>query len=160
FVHADGHDGIVSVNDNVKFSNGQYVPTDPRFGTISHYRNLGWTRYTALQTQAQWHRGPSILGVAYTLGKATSNYATTITGGSATNPLDLSEDEGPDNSDRRHAVTVNGSYLFPLDIQFAGIYTYRGALPYSVTTRFQLDADPFTDRPEPRNSRRGDSLTN
>jgi hypothetical protein len=25
-----------------------------------------------------------------------------------------------------------------------------------VTTRFQLDADPFRDRPEPRNSRRGD----
>jgi hypothetical protein len=27
-----------------------------------------------------------------------------------------------------------------------------------VFTRFQLDDDPFDDRPEPRNSRRGDSL--
>jgi hypothetical protein len=29
-----------------------------------------------------------------------------------------------------------------------------------VTTALQLDADPFSDRPEPRNSRRGDSETN
>jgi hypothetical protein len=148
------------VNDNVKFANGLYVEVDPRFATLNHYRNLGWTRYRALQTQAQWRHGRSMLGASYTLGKATSNYATTITGGSATNPLALSEDEGPDNSDRRHGLTVNGASLLPFDIQVAGIYTYRGALPYSVSTRFQLDSDPFTDRPEPRNSRRGDPLQN
>ena len=159
-VYAQGVDGIVSVNDNVKFANGQYVEVDPRFATLNHYRNLGWTRYRALQTQAQWRHGRSMLGASYTLGKATSNYATTITGGSATNPLALSEDEGPDNSDRRHGLTVNGASLLPFDIQVAGIYTYRGALPYSVSTRFQLDSDPFTDRPEPRNSRRGDPLQN
>jgi len=52
---------------------------------------------------------------------------------------------------------LNGSYLFPLGIQLAAISLHRSAAPYSVTTRFQLDADPFRDRPEPRNSRRGDS---
>jgi hypothetical protein len=40
-------------------------------------------------------------------------------------------------------------------VQLAGISTYRSALPYSVSTSFQLDSDPFTDRPEPRGSRRG-----
>ena len=94
------------------------------------------------------------------LAKSTSNYSTTITGGAATNPLDLSEDEGPDNADRRHNVALNGSYVLPLQIQVSGIYTYRSALPYSVSTSNQLDADPFTDRPEPRNSRRGSSLKN
>ena len=29
------------------------------------------------------------------------------------------------------------------------------ALPFSVSTSFQLDTDPFSDRPEPRGSRRG-----
>src|SRR6185295_7977631 len=80
----------------------------------------------------------------------------TIFDGIATNPFDLSEDEGPDNTDRRHNFVLNGSYLFPRGIQLAGIAIYRSAAPYSVTTRFQLDADPFRDRPEPRNSRRGD----
>jgi hypothetical protein len=41
-------------------------------------------------------------------------------------------------------------------VQVAGIVIYRSAAPYSVSTRFQLDADLFRDRPEPRNARRGD----
>jgi len=69
----------------------------------------------------------------------------------------LTEDQGPDSADRRHNVVLNSSYIFPLDVQVAGIAIYRSAAPYSVSTRFQLDSDPFRDRPEPRNSRRGDS---
>jgi hypothetical protein len=159
-IFSQGEDGIVSVNDNVALVNGAYITPDSRFGTIGHYRNLGWTRYKALQTQARYRKGSAHLGVSYTLAKSTSNYATTITGGAATNPLDLSEDEGPDNSDRRHNVVINGSYILPFAVQMSGIFAYRGGLPYSVTTSAQLDADPFTDRPEPRNSRRGAALNN
>jgi hypothetical protein len=160
FVYSQGVDGIVSVNDNVALVNGVYVTPDPRFGNINHYRNLGWTRYKALQTQARYRKGMAHAGLSYTLAKSTSNYSTTITGGAATNPLDLSEDEGPDNADRRHNLALNGSYVLPFDVQVSGIYTYRSALPYSVSTTIQLDSDPFTDRPEPRNSRRGTALNN
>ena len=41
----------------------------------------------------------------------------------------------------------------------SGIFAYRSAPPHSVTTFAQLDTDPFADRPEPRNSRRGDGFT-
>ena len=95
--------------------------------------------------------------MSYTLSKATSNNDGGIFGGTATNPFDLTEDQGPDSADRRHNVVLNSSYIFPLDVQVAGIAIYRSAAPYSVSTRFQLDSDPFRDRPEPRNSRRGDS---
>ena len=62
----------------------------------------------------------------------------------------------PDDNDRRHNFVLDGSYLVPkIDVQLAGITTYRSAVPYSVSTSVQLDPDPFTDRPEPRNSRRG-----
>ena len=44
---------------------------------------------------------------------------------------------------------------FPLEFQLAGIYRYASALPYSVTSRFVINA-----RPEPRNSRRGDDEKN
>jgi hypothetical protein len=95
--------------------------------------------------------------VSYTLSKTTSNANSVIFGNTPTNPLDLSEDQGPDTLDRRHNLVINGSALLPYDVQFAGIGTFRSALPYSATTPLQLDADPFSDRPEPRNSRRGDS---
>jgi outer membrane receptor protein involved in Fe transport len=159
-VYSEGVDGIVSVNDNVALVNGAYITPDSRFSTINHYRNLGWTRYKALESQLRYRKGTAHTGLSYTLAKSTSNYSTTITGGAATNPLDLGEDEGPDNADRRHNVALNGSYVLPLQIQVSGIYTYRSALPYSVSTSNQLDADPFTDRPEPRNSRRGSPLKN
>jgi hypothetical protein len=50
---------------------------------------------------------------------------------------------------------MDGSYEFPLAFQLAGIYRYYSALPYSVTSRFVINA-----RPEPRNSRRGDDEKN
>jgi len=159
-VYAEGKDGIVAVNDNVALVNGAYITPDPRFSTITHYRNLGWTRYKALESGLRYRKGVTHVGLSYTLAKSTSNYSTTITGGGATNPLDLSEDEGPDNADRRHNLVLNGSYELPFQVQVSGIYSYRSALPYSVSTSNQLDADPFTDRPEPRNSRRGSALTN
>lgn len=159
-VFSEGVDGIVARNANVALVNGVYITPDTRFGEINHYRNDGWTRYKALQTQARYRRRSAHVGVSYTLAKSTSNYATGIKGGAATNALDLSEDEGPDDSDRRHNLVINGAYTLPFDIQTSGIFAYRSGLPYSVTTALQLDSDPFTDRPEPRNSRRGAALKN
>jgi outer membrane receptor protein involved in Fe transport len=157
YVHADGKDMPVFVDENITFENGVYSPTDRRFARILTLKNVGASRYDALLTQAQyrWSNGHS--GVSYTLSKATSNNEGGIFGGTATNPFDLTEDQGPDSADRRHNLVLNGSYVFPFNVQVAGIAVYRSAAPYSVSTRFQLDADPFRDRPEPRNSRRGDS---
>ena len=53
---------------------------------------------------------------------------------------------------------MNGFTTLPAGIQLSAIFAYRSALPYSVTTRLPLDSDDFPDRPEPRNSRRGDSF--
>lgn len=55
---------------------------------------------------------------------------------------------------------INGSYTLPFGIQTSGIFAYRSGLPYSASTSIQLDQDPFTDRPAPRNSRRGAALKN
>jgi hypothetical protein len=157
YVHADGKDMPIFVDDNITFENGVYSPTDQRFARILTVKSVGTSRYDALLTQAQyrWRNGHS--GVSYTLSKATSNNDGGILGGIATNPFDLTEDQGPDSADRRHNVVLNSSYIFPFDVQIAGIAIYRSAAPYSVSTRFQLDSDTFRDRPEPRNSQRGDS---
>jgi hypothetical protein len=156
YVHADGRDMPVFVDDNITFANGVYSTRDQRFARIVTLKNVGTSRYDALLTQAHHRWTGGQLGLSYTLSKTTSNNAGGIFGGTATNPFNLSEDQGPDSADRRHNVVLNGSYTFPRAVQLSGIAIYRSAAPYSVATRFQLDSDPFKDRPEPRNSRRGD----
>ena len=159
YVHARGEDGFIFVNENISFANGVYtLRVDPRFGSLNYLRNDGWSRYHALQFQGRFRGARGRGGVAYTLSRSTSNYAPNITGIGPTNPFDLSEDEGPDDADRRHNLVVNASYTFPLDIQLAGIWIFRSGQPWSVFTFQALDSDPFRDRPEPRNSRRADSL--
>lgn len=158
YVHSRGEEIPLGIDDNVEMVNGEVRQIDDRFASVFTFSNLGWSRYHALQTSADYASNKGRVGISYTLSKVTSNTDTIIYGGTATNPFDLSEDEGPDGNDRRHNMVIHGAYLFPLDIQFAGILTVRSALPYSVYTAFQLDDDPFEDRPEPRNSRREDSF--
>ncbi|MBE3074982.1 MAG: hypothetical protein IMZ75_08550 [Actinobacteria bacterium] len=120
-------------------------------------------KYDGLEARVDYRPSATArAGLSYTLSKTTSNVASSSLGfGSQTNPFDINEDLGPDDNDRRHNLVADVSYLVPkVGVQAAGILSYRSALPYSVSTSFQLDADPFTDRPEPRNSRRGDREKN
>lgn len=99
-----------------------------------------------------------LLKVAYTLATHRTNTRSTLSAGTATNPFEFSEDEGPADNDVRHTIAVNGSLVVPLGIQVSGIWSYRSALPYSaVTSAPRPDGRPFGFRPEPANARRGDS---
>ena len=159
YVYARGKGIPLYVEENIAIVNGEYVQPDPRFATIGTLKNVGTSQYNALLTSLRYHKGKGGADVSYTLSKTTSNNSSNIFGASPTNPFDLSEDQGPDNTDRRHNLVVNGNYTFPWDIQLSGIWAYRSAPPFSVTTREQLDDDPFADRPEPKGSRRGDSFS-
>jgi hypothetical protein len=152
YVYSYGDDVVLQRNLNIDYVNGQWVTKDPRFTGINVNENLGYIRYNALQMRTDYRGSRLRTGVSYTLAKATSNStASGVGGGAATNPLDLSVDDGPTNEDRRHNFVWDSSFTFPLEFQLAGIYRYASALPYSVTSRFVINA-----RPEPRNSRRGD----
>lgn len=156
YVHSRGKDAIIGRDINVVLVNGQYVGANPRYTGFTLVENLGWTRYNGLQTRAEYRSEPGRIGVSYTLAKATSNtLATGVSGSAATNPLDLSIDEGPTTEDRRHVVVIDGSYILPWDFQVSGLWRYYSPLPYSVSSRFVVFA-----RPEPRNSRRGDNESN
>jgi hypothetical protein len=156
YVHSRGDDAVIGRDENVVLVNGAYVAADPRYTGLSIIENGGWTRYNGLQTRADFRTTPARFGVSYTLAKATSNtLATGVSGTGATNPLDVSIDEGPTNEDRRHVLALDGSYLLPWDFQVSGLWRYYSPLPYSVSSRFVVFA-----RPEPRNSRRGDNEYN
>jgi outer membrane receptor protein involved in Fe transport len=153
YVHSRGKDAVLSRNVNVQQVNGSFVTIDPRFGGFTLFQNLGWIHYDALQTRAEYKGTKLRAGGSYTLAKTFSNtLATGVGGGAATNPLNLSIDEGPANEDRRHNLVFDGSYLLPFDFQVAGIWKYSSPLPWSVTSATVVFA-----RPEPRGSRRGDN---
>jgi hypothetical protein len=140
---------------------GQVVRINPNYSVINQYGNEGRFNYRSLQVQAGFVPSTRHLAkLSYTFATSESNTHTALEGiglgGGATNPFDFDEDYGAANSDIRHNLAVNGITALPLGIQVSGILAARSALPWSVVSTAQLDSDPFMDRPEPRNSRRGD----
>jgi hypothetical protein len=157
YVFSRGYDVILQRNVNIaQDAAGNFVTIDPRFTAINMYQNLGWIRYNALVSRIEYRGTKLRAGTSYTLAKGTSNStASGVGGGAATNPLNLSIDEGPTNEDRRHVLVADFSYIFPLDFQLAGIARYQSALPFSAT-----NANIVFARPLPRNSLRGDGESN
>jgi outer membrane receptor protein involved in Fe transport len=159
-VHSRGS-GLEYLDKGVRPVGNDYVEVDPRFTYISTLENVGFTRYTALQSQVTYRKRAVNVSASYTLSKATSNLVSgSVFGSSPTNPFDLSQDEGPDATDIRHNFVLNGAYQFPLDFQAAGILMMRSAWPWAVwTTENPTDAY-YPPRPEAKNSRRGDAEMN
>jgi hypothetical protein len=157
YIYSHGYDVVLQRNINItQDANGNWVTIDPRFTAINMYQNLGWIKYNALVSRVEYRGNKLRLGLSYTLAKGTSDStATGVGGGAATNPLNLSIDEGPTNEDRRHVLVSDFSYVFPLDFQVSGIARYQSALPYSATNSNIVYA-----RPLPRNSLRGDAESN
>jgi hypothetical protein len=157
FVYARGFDLYVIRNVNV--DPASFTRINPNYSAISSFGNGGSNIYKALQVQVNaMPNAQHLLKIAYTLATNRSNTSSTLSGGSATNPFDYSEDEGPTDNDVRHNVALNGWTTLSLGLQLSGILSYRSALPYSaVTSAPRPDGKPFGFRPEPRNHRRGDS---
>lgn len=140
--------------------NGDVEDLDPRFTYVSQLQNVGFTHYAALQAKAEYRRPVFELSASYTLSKATSNLVSgSIFASAPTNPFDLNQDLGPDATDIRHNVAVTGTYLFPLDFQFAAIAVYRSARPWNAYTTLNPTGAYYPPRIEPKNSRRGASLS-
>jgi hypothetical protein len=157
-VYTRGFDLYVIRNANLHPVTLQRV--NPNYSSITTFENGGVSRYKALQVQVNLvPSGRHFAKVAYTLSTNRNNTGATLSTGTATNPFDYSEDEGPADNDVRHVLTANGSSVAPFGIQLSGIVTYRSGLPYSATTNApRPDGLPFGFRPEPRNARRGNSL--
>jgi hypothetical protein len=140
---------------------GKVESLDSRFNYIDQLQDVGFVHYTALQAKVQYRRRVVNVGINYTLSHATSNLVSgSVFGSSPTNPFDLSQDRGPDTTDIRHHLVVNGTYLFPLDIQVAGIFVFQSARPWSVSTAQNPTGAYYPPRVEPKGSRRGDSQCN
>ena len=167
FVLARGLDQYSDRDVNIDYDAAlQNIVVRPNqaYASINRYENQGEYTYRALQLQLQLPPAQGrFVHVAYTLSKNDGNTNTALRGlildGIAVNPFDLEEDRGPSYNDVRHNLSISGAITLPFEIQVSGILNARSGLPWTVSTINQLDDDPFADRPEPRNSRRGDSFT-
>jgi outer membrane receptor protein involved in Fe transport len=166
YVHTHTYDASIGPDTNWQInSDGTYARRDSRYanktlvGNCDLSGNCGFINYNGVEMRGEYRPSANArAGLSYTLSKTTSNMSTGLSTGGTTNPFNLNEDLGPDDNDRRHNLVVDASYLAPrIDVQLAGIATYRSALPYSVTTSILVGNRPFSQRPEPRGDKRGDS---
>jgi hypothetical protein len=150
----------VNIDRNAAVNEHKVVRINPNYSSIGEAANGAKFTYKALQLQVNYRpTARSLAKLAYTLAKNESNTVLqTLNGGFVTNPFDLELDKGPTDNDVRHTLSVNGSTVLPFGIEVSAIAYYRSALPYSAFTNRLLGPGPFNQRPEPRNSRRGDDF--
>lgn len=159
FANIEGFDQFIMRDINL--DPVTYERLNPLYNAILSWETAGWfsSRSLMVKTNFRTPRGDTVR-LAYTLASARGNTTGPLYSRSApaTNPFDYSEDEGPNDNDIRHVLSVSGTWWLPLGIQFSPIISFRSAFPYSATTLVKdpNDDDPFIHRPEPRNSRRGD----
>jgi hypothetical protein len=153
YIRTAGHGNLVYEDINLaQTPQGTFFEKDPRFANISMFENVGWIKYNGLQTRIDYRKNKLSFGTSYTVSKTTSNDNTNITGGTATNPLDLSIDVGPDNADRRNNLVSNIAYSLPWGFSVSALGTYRSPLPFSIT-----NSTVVYRRVAPKNNQRGDS---
>ena len=96
---------------NLDFVNGQWVTKDPRFTGINVNENLGYIRYNALQTRTDYRGTRLRTGLRIHAIESDIQQQRQRRRVAATNPLDLSVDDGPTNEDRRHNLVGQLVYV-------------------------------------------------
>jgi len=120
----------VDVNYPVNYPTNKVRPLTA-WAQINQHQSIDQDKYKALFVRLdKRYSGRYMFSVAYTLasGSDWNPEANVIT---YSNPK---LDYGPSNIDRRHALVTSGSVMLPWKIQLGGIYTFRSAEPFSVTT--------------------------
>jgi hypothetical protein len=108
----------------------------PEFGFIDEDQSIGDAKYKALFVRLEKRLSHQYTYlVSYTLAKADDfGGRAGNTGGffHITNQSNFDLDKGPSDVDRRHTLVASGTVLFPWDITFGGVWTYRSGTPFSA----------------------------
>ena len=111
---------------------------DPRFNSISEYRNEGRARYNGLAIGfTRRYSNNWSLGATYLLSKNEDNGSDFDEAPS--NPFDLEDEYGTSEFDQRHRVTANWVWQLPYDFTFSGlVYTASGLARRSIANGADL----------------------
>jgi hypothetical protein len=79
--------------------------------------------------------------VSYTLASTNGNISSSSFLSTVTDSAHLEYDNGPNNSDRRHAVVASGSVVLPYDVVLGAVFTARSTMPFSAIAGVDLNGD-------------------
>jgi hypothetical protein len=124
-----------------------FVATGPRplpqFARVLQAQSIGFMNYKALLVRLEKRLEHNYMYlVSYTLSGSNGNVNNS--GGTQSVVTDsgrISSDEGPNNSDRRHALVASGSFLLPSDVTVGAIFTARSSMPFSAIAGVDVNGD-------------------
>jgi len=115
----------------------------PQFARVLQAQSIGVMNYKALLVRVEKRLEHNYMYlVSYTLANADGNVNTS--GGTQSVVVDsahIDYDQGPNNSDRRHALVASGSFLLPADVTLGGVFTYRSTMPFSAVAGVDINGD-------------------
>jgi len=151
FVHDRGEQALGGTDRNLPES-GRISASNPRpvsnFTQVNVMENFTTSRYTALEVQLRRRLGGrDNMRLSYTLARSYRDgvdFYSTFRGTQRT-----PHEQGYNNTDQRHNLTVAAAKVLPLDFEVSGIVKLVSGSPMRVQAGYDIDGDLSTtgDRP-------------
>ena len=114
----------------------------PQFGRVLQTQSIGWANYKALLLRLEKRLEHNYMyTVSYTLASTEGNVSSSSFLSTVTDSAHIEYDNGPNNSDRRHALVASGSVLLPYEVTLGAVFTARSTMPFSATAGVDLNGD-------------------
>jgi hypothetical protein len=114
----------------------------PQFGRVLQTASIGEADYKALLVRLEKRLDRNYMyTVSYTLASTNGNISSSSFLSTVTDSSHLEYDNGPNNSDRRHAVVASGSVLLPYDVVLGAVFSARSTMPFSALAGVDLNGD-------------------
>jgi len=114
----------------------------PQFGRVLQTASIGEADYKALLVRLEKRLARNYMyTVSYTLASTNGNISSSSFLSTVTDSSHLEYDNGPNNSDRRHAVVASGSVLLPYDVVLGAVFSARSTMPFSALAGVDLNGD-------------------
>ena len=126
----------------------------PQFGRVLQTQSIGKADYKALLVRLEKRLDHNYMyTVSYTLAGTNGNISSSSFLSTVTDSQFIEYDNGPNNSDRRHAVVASGSVLLPYDVVLGAVFSARSTMPFSALAGVDLNGDANITDYVPRTAR-------
>ena len=113
-----------------------------QFGRVLQTQSIGWANYKALLMRLEKRFDRHYMyTVSYTLASTEGNVSSSSFLSTVTDAAHIDYDNGPNNSDRRHALVASGSVMLPLEINLGAVFAARSTMPFSAVAGQDLNGD-------------------
>jgi len=113
-----------------------------QFGRVLQTQSIGYANYKALLLRLERRLDHNYMyTVSYTLAGTSGNVSSSSFSSTVTDSAHIGYDNGPNNSDRRHALVASGSFVLPSDVVLGAVFTARSTMPFSAIAGVDLNGD-------------------